>query len=1537
MAQTAHAARMGDEILHPSLTAELISAVAEAVIYAAATAAVAAAISLAVVGTVATGGAAGIAIAAVAGVAVGAMSTLSVGEDQTVSDAISNFCDDLGNSVDAPDPYGKIASGSVNVFINDKPAARAAGITGPPAGGAADAEQVEPSILENIGSIAMAAAPFLLPVLGLGMAIRDIFNPPVTTPAAPGSEPKEADQISCYRHTPLPDNFIAQGSDKVFINGQPAARSGDKTTCDATIDVNEKVSPNVRIGGGTATVRDIRNGKSKIALFTGIIAGILVSRRVRLPRRRPTTAPVPKPKPKDCPYKGNPVLVSAGSKILAGPEDIDFNLPGLLGIEWERSYDSNDKRTSGLFGMGWSVPYEVELARVPHPQGGELWIYVDEEGNRLELGRLSLGDAFVSTLDGLAFFQLENGQTVVEDIYEGHYQVFETDPFNPQRSRLTRLGNRNLNVIDLLYDDQGRLQFLYDKYGQTVVQLHYETRHPLRACKVSQVFLKSGETSTIERTELLVSYRYTENGQLHEVLDPTGQLVRRFTYTAENYLKSHQIASGAVRQYEWARFAVPQKRPTAKRADGIAYGLPPLLESQADHEWRVIRHCGSDGEEYRFEYNLENGETVVTDNLGRQDHYYWGPLYEVYKHIDPLGNCWQEEIVAGQLIKSIDPQGREWRYSYDDIGRLIETRDPLGRSEHVKYLRHWALPLQITDGAGRVQHYRYDSHGNLIREQDPLGRRTQYQYNPEGRVTQVTDALEKTKYLSWNTCGQLLSFRDCSNAQSLYHYNANGQLRESINARGEHTHFRYDARGYLVESERPDGRIDRYEIDVAGQLTRYIDPAQKILQFRYDRSGRLIERTDAMGYSVKFRYDAYGRLLQLTNENDESYQFAWDNLDRLVAQKDLDGSGRIYEYSVLNEVTRITHIPSADEQPPLSDNAPATRTTAIRHDFERDAIGRLVSKRTEDGTTEYRYDAADNLLSITFTNNQGERQDLAYTYDANGQLCSETNSAGLLQYRYDELGNLQTIVLPDQREINHLYYGSGHLHQINLNGQVISDFERDAVHDEVLRTQGQLVTRTRYDKCGRLASKSILYQDAPVEVLPLLDKAYRYDACDNLVAEVLTQTQRRGVANASDDNTAHLEQIIGRFHDLPHNGKSYSGRNRYGYDLNEQLQTVQQSRPSWRATHVEDFKYDKAGNLFDGPKLNGLIKHNRVLVYQDKRYRYDRFGRLCEKRIGSNWVQYFEYDAEHRLVCVEQYCSGERERVVFAYDPLGRRISKEVYLKKYPEPRRRVLFHWQGLRLLQEVQSGMASVYVYANLASYEPLARIDGKPGNEEVLYFQTNPSGLPEQLTNIKGNTVWCSEYVAWGKSRIEWRSPRHAREQNLRFQGQYLDRETGLHYNTFRFYDPDVGRFTQTDLIGLEGGLNTYAYAPNPLSWIDPLGLIECSLTGNEVGDATNLPIIKRGSPEWKKATETIQNGGKSNFRVKNRATADQLLRDARGKVDHHPTYAETPYKKGYEHHPNESHTVNAPENNIPHVKWKDWSMGKKSGGAGHIFYE
>ena len=130
------------------------------------------------------------------------------------------------------------------------------------------------------------------------------------------------------------------------------------------------------------------------------------------------------------------------------------------------------------------------------------------------------------------------------------------------------------------------------------------------------------------------------------------------------------------------------------------------------------------------------------------------------------------------------------------------------------------------------------------------------------------------------------------------------------------------------------------------------------------------------------------------------------------------------------------------------------------------------------------------------------------------------------------------------------------------------------------------------------------------------------------------------------------------------------------------------------------------------------------------------------------------------------------------------------------------------------------SLYIYTDQNSYEPLARIDKGCEDERVMYFHTDLNGCPEELTDENGKILWECSFQLWGKRihEIEHESI----EQNLRYQGQYLDRETGLHYNTFRYYDPDIGRFTQPDPIGLLGGLNLYQYAPNGLTWIDPWGL-------------------------------------------------------------------------------------------------------------------
>ncbi|MBB3257531.1 hypothetical protein F4827_002396 [Paraburkholderia bannensis] len=103
-----------------------------------------------------------------------------------------------------------------------------------------------------------------------------------------------------------------------------------------------------------------------------------------------------------------------------------------------------------------------------------------------------------------------------------------------------------------------------------------------------------------------------------------------------------------------------------------------------------------------------------------------------------------------------------------------------------------------------------------------------------------------------------------------------------------------------------------------------------------------------------------------------------------------------------------------------------------------------------------------------------------------------------------------------------------------------------------------------------------------------------------------------------------------------------------------------------------------------------------------------------------------------------------------------------------------------------------------------------------------------------------------------------------------------------------------------------------------------------------NATDLPIVSANTSAWNQAVSAIKTGGKTNFRVASSDDAEAMLQQAKPGIELKPTYTGCPYKKGYEHHPNEAGTVNAPQNNLPHIKWKDWGAGKKAGGAGHIFY-
>ena len=422
-----------------------------------------------------------------------------------------------------------------------------------------------------------------------------------------------------------------------------------------------------------------------------------------------------------------------------------------------------------------------------------------------------------------------------------------------------------------------------------------------------------------------------------------------------------------------------------------------------------------------------------------------------------------------------------------------------------------------------------------------------------------------------------------------------------------------------------------------------------------------------------------------------------------------------------------------------------------------------------------------------------ESDEIAYRHDAAGRVLSESGINGAVGYEWDALSNLTGLTLPGGQKLAWLHYGSGHVSGIRFGQQLVTEFTRDRLHREVRRTQGAREQFRQYDSLGRRTlQRSELSTDVILPEQALLERLYRY-------------TARGELSGVSDTLRGEVD---------------------YGYDAEGRLLKHYEARQGHSRAQ---FSYDAADNLAasDDPVP---VTDNRLQHWQALFMKYDHWGNLVSRRIGL-YEQHYAYDAENRLVSARGTGPEGRFEARYHYDALGRRTRKIVTTTHGTTDTR---FLWQGYRLLQEQQeSGLRSTYVYDPNEAWSPLARVDHlrDQSSGEIYWFNTDLNGAPLEVTDERGAVRWSGQYGSFGEVRHQ--SEGFSRlvnrtamaHQPLRYAGQYADGETGLHYNLFRYYDPQVGRFIVQDPIGLNGGWNLYQYAPNPLGWIDPLGL-KCS---------------------------------------------------------------------------------------------------------------
>ncbi|MER3008067.1 RHS repeat-associated core domain-containing protein, partial [Serratia nematodiphila] len=428
-------------------------------------------------------------------------------------------------------------------------------------------------------------------------------------------------------------------------------------------------------------------------------------------------------------------------------------------------------------------------------------------------------------------------------------------------------------------------------------------------------------------------------------------------------------------------------------------------------------------------------------------------------------------------------------------------------------------------------------------------------------------------------------------------------------------------------------------------------------------------------------------------------------------------------------------------------------------------------------------------------------------YDAAGRLLGEQGVNGELQYQWDALANLQALTLPQGDRLQWLYYGSGHASAIKFNQQVVSEFTRDRLHRETGRSQGALQQQRRYDAMGRRSWQSSAFGH---------DKLTRPE--DGVLWRAYRYTGRGELAGVSD-------ALRGEVH--------------YGYDAEGRLlqhREPNQGKPGARLV------YDLADNLLgerspqsdiDAHLPLAPIADNRLTHWQKLFYRYDAWGNLISRRNGL-YEQHYRYDADNRLVQAHGRGPQGEFEAQYHYDALGRRSRKTVRYKGKTEQTTRFL--WQGYRLLQEQRDdGSRRSWSYDPASPWSPLAALEqaGDSRSADIYWYHTDLNSAPLEVTDAAGNLCWSGQYDTFGKLQGQTVAGAAKRQgaqyqQPLRYAGQYQDDESGLHYNLFRYYEPEVGRFTTQDPIGLRGGLNLYQYAPNPLMWVDPLGLMSCGVS-------------------------------------------------------------------------------------------------------------